>query len=84
VRYEQCFYIPEDGILQSQSRENLKSYTDVTCHLAMNHVAETYGQKPTNVAGSQRMAFQLTHISRYELARQPTHFLLETNLNINL
>jgi hypothetical protein len=30
VRYELGFYIPEDGILHSHSRENLKSYTAVT------------------------------------------------------
>jgi hypothetical protein len=27
VRYEVGFYIPEDGILRSHRRENLKSYT---------------------------------------------------------
>jgi hypothetical protein len=27
VRYELCFYIPEDGILHSDSHENLKSHT---------------------------------------------------------
>jgi hypothetical protein len=27
VKYELGFYIPEDDILHSQSRENLKSYT---------------------------------------------------------
>jgi hypothetical protein len=27
VKYELGFYIPEDGILHSHSRENLKSYT---------------------------------------------------------
>jgi hypothetical protein len=27
VRYELCFYIPEDGILHSHRRENLKFYT---------------------------------------------------------
>jgi hypothetical protein len=26
VRYKLCFYIPEDGILHSHRRENLKSY----------------------------------------------------------
>jgi hypothetical protein len=30
VRYELGFYIPEDDILHSQSRENLKSYIEVT------------------------------------------------------
>jgi hypothetical protein len=28
VKYELGFYIPEDGILHSHSRENLKSYID--------------------------------------------------------
>jgi hypothetical protein len=26
VRYELCLYIPEDGIINSHGRENLKSY----------------------------------------------------------
>jgi hypothetical protein len=30
VRYELDFYIPEDGILHSHSRENLKSYIELT------------------------------------------------------
>jgi hypothetical protein len=30
VRYELGIYIPEDGILHSQRRENLKSYTALT------------------------------------------------------
>jgi hypothetical protein len=30
VRYELGFYIPEDGILHSQGRENLKSYKLMT------------------------------------------------------
>jgi hypothetical protein len=30
VRYELGFYIPEDGILHSHRRENLKSYIAVT------------------------------------------------------
>jgi hypothetical protein len=29
VRYELGFYIPEDGILHSHRRENLKSYMDL-------------------------------------------------------
>jgi hypothetical protein len=29
VKYELGFYIPEDGILHSHRRENLKSYTSV-------------------------------------------------------
>jgi hypothetical protein len=30
VKYELCFYIPEDGILHSESRENLKFYIALT------------------------------------------------------
>jgi hypothetical protein len=30
VRYELGFYTPEDGILHSQGRENLKSYIALT------------------------------------------------------
>jgi hypothetical protein len=30
VRYELGFYIPEDGILHSRRRENLKSYIALT------------------------------------------------------
>jgi hypothetical protein len=30
VKYELGFYIPEDGILHSDRRENLKSYTALT------------------------------------------------------
>jgi hypothetical protein len=30
VKYEQGFYIPEDGILRSHRRENLKSYIALT------------------------------------------------------
>jgi hypothetical protein len=30
VKYKVRFYIPEDDILQSQYRENLKSYTALT------------------------------------------------------
>jgi hypothetical protein len=30
VKYEQGFYIPEDSILHSQRRENLKSYIALT------------------------------------------------------
>jgi hypothetical protein len=32
VKYEQGFYIPEDGILHSHRRENLKSYMFVTAY----------------------------------------------------
>jgi hypothetical protein len=31
VRYELGFYIPEDGILHSDRREHLKSYTPLHC-----------------------------------------------------
>jgi hypothetical protein len=31
VRYELSFYIPEDGILHSHRRENLKSYILNVC-----------------------------------------------------
>jgi hypothetical protein len=30
VRYELCFYIPEDDILHSERRENLKFYIALT------------------------------------------------------
>jgi hypothetical protein len=30
VKYELCFYIPEDDILHSHRRENLKSYIALT------------------------------------------------------
>jgi hypothetical protein len=30
VRYELVFYIPEDGILHSHGRENLKFYIELT------------------------------------------------------
>jgi hypothetical protein len=30
VRYELCFYIPEDEILRSHRHENLKSYKALT------------------------------------------------------
>jgi hypothetical protein len=30
VKYELAFYIPEDGILHSHRRENLKSYIALT------------------------------------------------------
>jgi hypothetical protein len=30
VRYEMSFYVPEDDILSSHSRENLKSYIALT------------------------------------------------------
>jgi hypothetical protein len=30
VRYELGFYIPEDGILHSHRRENLKSFTEIS------------------------------------------------------
>jgi hypothetical protein len=32
VKYEQGFYIPEDGILHSRRRENLESYISGVCH----------------------------------------------------
>jgi hypothetical protein len=35
VRYEQEFYISEDAILHSQSRENFKSYSVNSWHLDM-------------------------------------------------
>jgi hypothetical protein len=31
ARYDLGFYIPEDGILHSNRRENFKSYIEVTC-----------------------------------------------------
>jgi hypothetical protein len=34
VRYELGFYIPEDGILHSHRRENLKSYMTVMLMMA--------------------------------------------------
>jgi hypothetical protein len=37
VKYELEFYIPEDDILHSHRRENLKSYTN------MNYIIETHG-----------------------------------------
>jgi hypothetical protein len=39
VRYEQGCYIPEDDILHSHRRENLKSY-DVSCWSAVGTAAE--------------------------------------------
>jgi hypothetical protein len=30
VKYELCLYIPEDGVLHSHRRENLKSYIALT------------------------------------------------------
>jgi hypothetical protein len=39
VKYELGFYIPEDGVLHSNSRETPKSYTSV------NVTAETTSQK---------------------------------------
>jgi hypothetical protein len=30
VKYELCFYIPEDGIFLSHCRENLRSYIALT------------------------------------------------------
>jgi hypothetical protein len=30
VRYELVFYVPEDGVLNSHRRENLKSYMALT------------------------------------------------------
>jgi hypothetical protein len=30
VKYELCFYIPEDGILHNHRRDNLKSYIALT------------------------------------------------------
>jgi hypothetical protein len=30
VKYELCFYIPEDGILHSYRRENIKYYVALT------------------------------------------------------
>jgi hypothetical protein len=43
VRYKLGFYIPEDDILHSHRRENLKSYTvpdrfNYTCDLASIHI----------------------------------------------
>jgi hypothetical protein len=38
VKYEVGFYIPEDGILHSHSRENLKSY--------LLHVSQSIIQSP--------------------------------------
>jgi hypothetical protein len=31
TRYERGFYVPEDGILDSHRRENLRSYIELTC-----------------------------------------------------
>jgi hypothetical protein len=36
VKYELGFYIPEDGILPSHSRENLKSYIALPSHSRQN------------------------------------------------
>jgi hypothetical protein len=38
VRYELGFYIPEDGILHSHSRENLKSYITLLAELCRGDV----------------------------------------------
>jgi hypothetical protein len=39
ARYELGFYIPEDGILHSQSRENLKFYNLKVIGLGLIHLA---------------------------------------------
>jgi hypothetical protein len=39
VKYELGFYIPEDGILHSPRRENLKSYT-ISTMISSTSVAE--------------------------------------------
>jgi hypothetical protein len=36
MRYEQGFYIPEDGVLHSHRRENLKSYVINDVHRNVN------------------------------------------------
>jgi hypothetical protein len=38
VKYDLGFYIPEDGILHSRHRENLKSYIDLTLSLCSEDV----------------------------------------------
>jgi hypothetical protein len=50
VRYEPGFYIPEDGILHSHRRENLKSYIfselcNICPGLGISSVSELYGQR---------------------------------------
>jgi hypothetical protein len=39
LRYELGFYIPEDGILHSHSRENVKSYLIYVLYYTRSHVA---------------------------------------------
>jgi hypothetical protein len=41
VRYELGFYIPEDDILYSHCRENLKSYTR-SCSLLLRALGELF------------------------------------------
>jgi hypothetical protein len=36
MRYELVFYIPEDDILHSRRRENLRSYTENSCSVLMS------------------------------------------------
>jgi hypothetical protein len=41
VKYELCFYIPEDGIFHSQRRENIKSYLVVFVYWAGSEPSPT-------------------------------------------
>jgi hypothetical protein len=49
VNYELCFYIPEDDILHSHRRDNLKSYnisSDASCLLGLLFDPEDGGVLP--------------------------------------
>jgi hypothetical protein len=46
VRYELRSYIPEDGILHSHRRENLKSYTElISCSVIEIHFPRLFYKK---------------------------------------
>jgi hypothetical protein len=38
VKYELGFYIPENDILHSHCRENLKSYIELTCWVLLRRI----------------------------------------------
>jgi hypothetical protein len=44
VRYELGFYIPEDAILRSHRRENLKSYIELTANFVFPKDERKWGR----------------------------------------
>jgi hypothetical protein len=71
VKYELCFYIPEDDILHSHRRENLKSYSFFNLHelTALCVFKNRRYNKYCVVRFRWDIAAEISHVARFRVVR---------------